>query len=135
MWKNILYITLGLYIFSSIGSLDVFYDSLSCFISVNYSENYKNFTAEILKDSELIDPLINVVETNFHLVSSIKTYTLDDAIKLTLEAIKNKSWENNQLIFKDVTANELIKNKLIFEQAFKNVCDLLKDQFIKSLQQ
>lgn len=131
MWKNIMYITIGLYIWGCVGGFDWVGDSLSC-LAADYGTKDLLYVIT-LQDSQMANvnnTALNNIVTNIENFNAIKTYNFDQAIKITVQAMKNNSWnlENNKLIL-NVSANELIKNKIVFEQAFNTIMDLYKQNY------
>ena len=115
-------ITICLFLWGCVGGFDWISDSIYC-ISTDI------FGAALLNHFQIDDItlLVNNVETILKEESAIKIFNLDEAKTIVLEAFKNKSWSNNNLVIY-ITPQEFLKNQQVFDEAYKKVFTLLKDQ-------
>lgn len=126
MTEEIVITTICLFLWGCVGGFDWALDSLTC-ISVDI---FNFATIDYLKTDD-IAPLIERVENILTMEKDIKTYTLDEAKSVILDAFKNKMWVDNKLTI-NISTEIFNKNYKTFDEAYKLVYKLLIEELLKN---
>lgn len=131
MFKKLFIISICFVIWRLVGGFDWIDDSIACYIIQDI-----HLVSDTLINSDIKfhnTSLGTQIDTYLNVVSNIKIYTIDEAMKITWEALKHKSFDSDGFLKLNISSAEYSKNIKIFEEALLQVKSLIKQIQINNI--